>query len=201
LPANERYVGYNVLKKHASKRNKSCFGSNCVFHSHLLCICVSIIEAAQKAVGGWEAAYKLLQHCMVVSAEQTHHVYRMTKTGVARVEHHLLVTVRDVLILPAFFIWNGPRRERLNLFRATRPPNGRVLGSPLIEYKSLESNLAHIAILHPIPRGRPIHCGRSLDPHQGSHLDGRRGSLLLVVSNCCSPLARLKGCADCSSRL
>jgi len=61
------------------------------------------IEAAQKAVDGWEAAYNFLRHLMVVSAEQTRNVYRTTKTGAASMEHHLLVPVRDVLILPAFY--------------------------------------------------------------------------------------------------
>lgn len=59
-------------------------------------------EAAQSAVDIYEATYHNTRSFFIQSFTTAKHVYRTTKDGVQKIEHALLVPVRDAIILPAF---------------------------------------------------------------------------------------------------
>ena len=63
---------------------------------------VASIEAALSAVDQWESLYSSVKKLLVTSGKSALSLYETTKTGAGRIEHHLLVPVRDFVIMPAF---------------------------------------------------------------------------------------------------
>ncbi len=59
-------------------------------------------NAAQSAVDVWESSYHTTRRVLIQSYTSLRNIYNATKDGVQKIEHHLLVPVRDVVILPAF---------------------------------------------------------------------------------------------------
>lgn len=59
-------------------------------------------NAAQSAVDVYEKSYHTTKSFLVHSFFSAKNVYFAAKDGVKKIEHHLLVPVRDVVILPAF---------------------------------------------------------------------------------------------------
>jgi hypothetical protein len=59
-------------------------------------------NAAQSAVDVYEKSYHTTKSFLVQSFLSAKNIYNATKDGVKKIEHHLLVPVRDVVILPAF---------------------------------------------------------------------------------------------------
>lgn len=59
-------------------------------------------EAAQSAVDVYESTYHSARSFIIQSFSTAKRVYNTTKDGVQKIEHALLVPVRDALILPAF---------------------------------------------------------------------------------------------------
>lgn len=59
-------------------------------------------NAAQSAVDVYEKSYHTTKSFFVQSFLSAKNIYNATKDGVKKIEHHLLVPVRDVVILPAF---------------------------------------------------------------------------------------------------
>lgn len=59
-------------------------------------------EAAQSAVDVYEATYHNARSFLIQSFTAAKSVYNTTKDGVQKIEHALLVPVRDAVILPAF---------------------------------------------------------------------------------------------------
>ncbi len=62
----------------------------------------AVDNAAQSAVDVWESSYHTTRRVLIQSYSSLRNIYNATKDGVQKIEHHLLVPVRDVVILPAF---------------------------------------------------------------------------------------------------
>jgi len=62
----------------------------------------AVDNAAQSAVDVWEASYHHSRSFLIQSFCSVKNIYNATKDGVQKIEHHLLVPVRDIVILPAF---------------------------------------------------------------------------------------------------
>lgn len=67
----------------------------------------TVVEAAQSAVDHWESVYFGLRSFLIESSRNVLGVYNATKNASHKIEHSLLVPIRDAVILPAF--QNGER--------------------------------------------------------------------------------------------
>lgn len=77
------------------------------------------IEAAISAVDQWESGYNGLRSLIVQSVASAKGVYHAAKEGAGRLEHGLLMPVRDWILLPAFGV-----SERIVGRRCPRPGGG-----------------------------------------------------------------------------
>jgi hypothetical protein len=60
------------------------------------------IEAALSAVDQWEASYTGLRSLLVQTVLSAHGLYGVAKDGAGKLEHGLLIPVRNWILLPAF---------------------------------------------------------------------------------------------------
>lgn len=60
------------------------------------------IDAAQQAVDHFEQAYTTFKSLICRGAQSAHHTFEAAKVSAGGIEHHLLVPVRDFVILPTF---------------------------------------------------------------------------------------------------
>jgi hypothetical protein len=61
------------------------------------------IEVALSAVDQWESLYSSFKHLLVTFGKSAKSFYETSKDGAESIEHHLLVPVRDYILMPAFF--------------------------------------------------------------------------------------------------
>ena len=82
---------HNVSKRAALASKRKLWDSNAIYD-----------DAAQSAVDVFEESYHTTRSFIIQSILSMKNVYNATKDGVQKIEHHLLVPVRDTVILPAF---------------------------------------------------------------------------------------------------
>jgi DDHD domain len=91
------------------------------------------IDAALSAVDQWEAAYTALRSLLVHSVHSARHVYGTAKDGVGKLEHGLLMPVRDWILLPAF---SGAERAVAETTSFLHSPAARQLAHGTLEFAS-----------------------------------------------------------------
>lgn len=96
-PSNDRTINkfahrvHSVSKRAALASKRKLWDSNDIYDN-----------AAQSAVDVFEESYHTTRSFLIQSIVSMKNVYSATKDGVQKIEHHLLVPVRDSVILPAF---------------------------------------------------------------------------------------------------
>lgn len=91
------YMAFSLRRRVQKVSKRAALASRKIWDSN-----DASIDAAQSAVDKWEHSYRGIRSFLIHSSKQCLSLYNATKVASEKIEHSLLVPIRDMVLLPAF---------------------------------------------------------------------------------------------------